>query len=318
MSKRHHRHQGNGVQDVAEAFSREDVAQALSDSDLMTPESPEAPSVPADEAEPTETPVPEVPAEETPSEIVVDQVGDMESPAEGAAPEVEDPDAEEQPEEAAPAVEPPKTEPVVAEVPVGVCPTPAEVKTSPQPVQKSEARRVTGEDVLPSTSPILKARMNIPARKTTPQGQRLASLFDDYALMMQQPTNDREELKKRVLKLYQIMTLGCPTSLRDSIIATDLVRVAFDKLAAGWGTTFKENTMFQLDYTLPGGAAAIDKLNMYWAALIQLVEAALYNKRIMFDDNRLASVLKSPIIASAISKMKANIIERNRDRPPAV
>lgn len=256
-------------------------------------------------------------------ESVEDLLDAATSPAEAPAEEVIANTATPQPEEAPAAPEKPAEPEVIKELDA---PQPAQPKVEPPkpvapaqpaavvnpPIKKGNAG-VTAEDVYPSVSPTFKKLVNIPSREHTPAGRRLKQMFDEYKAMMAVPTNDKMELKKRVMKLYQVMSIGCPASLSDAIVAQDLVRVAFDCLVEGWGTVYKDSNMFCLDYTLPGGPAAIDKLNMYWQAMIQLVEGAVEQERIMFDVDRLGIVIKNPIVTSAIAKMKANILERNKN-----
>ena len=209
---------------------------------------------------------------------------------------------------------------VVVEPQAEVAPPPS-VQPAPAPQAQAEEKaaepkkrnvpELTAEDVLPSTAPILRKRMNIPPRSHTPAGERLGKLFDEYAEMVQKPTQNPQEIKKRLMKLYQVMSIGCPASLKDAIVARDLVRVAFEKLRIGWGKYYTADSMFRLDYTLPGGPAAIDKLNMYWNAIIQLVDGAVNYKRVMFDETRLGTVLKNPAVTAAIGEMKQRIQERN-------
>ena len=169
--------------------------------------------------------------------------------------------------------------------------------------------KLMAEDVFPSRSQMM-INAGIPAKHTA-VGDRLVKFFDEYDAMVAAPTNDKLECKRRVMKLFQALQTACPAVEMHQNTANDVTRIVFDRFMKNWGTLYTDGNIFRLDYSLPGGGAAVDKLNMYFTAILELVHAARDpKKKITFDNNRLGSVLKNTSVLNAIVRMKDGITRR--------
>lgn len=167
------------------------------------------------------------------------------------------------------------------------------------------------EDVFPSRSQ-MQINAGIPAKHTA-VGDKLIKFLDEYDAMIAVPTTNKLECKHRVMKLYQALQTACPTAEMHQVTANDVTRIVFDRFMKNWGTLYNDGNLFRLDYSLPGGGPSVDKLNMYFTAILELVQAARDpQKRIMFDNGRLGSVLKNTSVLNAIVRLKDGITRRQR------
>lgn len=232
--------------------------------------------------------------------------------------EPETPVAEEQPEDSVesvvaqaleaptPAVQVPppvKEEPPVVEAPK---PPPAPVKQYHVPPKK-----VMSEDLLlgAKLSPMQKCVMS-QSQLHTPPGLKLLDMFKEYESAMSVPTTDRAEHAKRARMLSAIVQQTCPFKLKNTQVGKDLVRIFFDQLMKNWGKIYTDSTMFRLDYSL-GNPAVIDKMDIFCQAMIQLVEAATgESDHIAFQNDRLAKVIDSPAVMTAVENLRAGIEKR--------
>lgn len=169
--------------------------------------------------------------------------------------------------------------------------------------------KLMAEEVFPSRSQMM-INSGIPAKHTA-VGDRLVKFLDEYDEMVKVPSNDKLECKRRVMKLYQALQIACPTAEMHQVTANDVTRIVFDRFMKNWGTLYTDGNIFRLDYSLPGGGAAVDKLNMYFTAILELVHAARDpKKKITFDNARLGTVLKNTSILNAITRMRDGITRR--------
>lgn len=182
----------------------------------------------------------------------------------------------------------------------------------PQPKVNKHRRMIMSSELLSSGKGILaRRRMAAMRGPQTQQGVRLAALFDEYEAMMRIKTDDIAALKKRIVKLQEIMNAACAIKNEKSIRVTeDLIRVVFDRFTLGWGTLYSEATIFKRDYRL-NNPGAIDKLNAFWTAMIQLVEASTEGEKIRFDSNALALVIDNKNVMTVIRRLRESIEQRN-------
>ena len=172
------------------------------------------------------------------------------------------------------------------------------------------SRKVMSEDLLPTKlSPMQKCIMSA-QQLHTPAGLKLLDMFKEYEAAMSVRTTDRAEHAKRIRMLSAIVQQACPYKLKNTQVGKDLVRIFFDQLMKGWGTIYKDSTMFRLDYSL-GNPAVIDKMDIFTQAMIQLVEAATgESDHIAFMNDRLAKVIDSPAVMTAIENLRIGIEKR--------
>lgn len=236
------------------------------------------------------------------NEPVVEQQVEPEPPVMGVA----------LPELGAPVVEIEK-EPVVEEKaaeaePEKVAPAKEADIFTPVPPPENGVK-LMAEEVFPSRSQ-MQINAGVPAKHTA-VGDRLVKFLDEYDEMVKIPTNDKLECKRRIMKLFQALQIACPAAEMHQVTANDVTRIVFDRFMKNWGTLYTDGNIFRLDYSLPGGGAAVDKLNMYFTAILELVHAARDpKKRITFDNARLGSVLKNTSVLNAITRMRDGITRR--------
>ena len=204
-------------------------------------------------------------------------------------------------EETAPEAEPPKEE---APLPPPD-PAPAVIRQFRVP-----KKQVMSEDLYPTKiNPMLKCTMS-PAQLHTAPGLKLIEMFNEYEAAMSVRTKDHKENERRFKMLSAIVQQTCPYKLKNPQVGKDLVSIFFDRLMKGWGTIYTDNTIFRLDYTL-NNPIAIDKTDIFVGAMIQLVEAASgESDHIAFVNDRLAKVIDSPAVMTAIENLRVGIEKR--------
>jgi len=184
----------------------------------------------------------------------------------------------------------------------------------PAPVEtkqfKIPTRKVMADELLPSRlSPMQKCVMS-PNQLHTPAGLKLLEMFKEYEAAMSVRTTDRAEHAKRARMLSNIVQQTCPFKLKNTQVGKDLVMIFFDQLMKGWGTIYTDSSIFRLDYSL-GNPAVIDKMDIFVQAMIQLVEAATGNAdHIAFQNDRLAKIIDSPSVMTAIENLRIGIEKR--------
>ena len=201
----------------------------------------------------------------------------------------------------------------------------AESAAKPEPVVsagkqlKVPTEKTTASEL--SNSRLSAMQRNAMANKQvthTPAGLKLLNLFEEYKGKMSIKTNNRDELRDRIMILHRIVQTACPRKLTNRQVGADLIGILFDQLVSNWGTLFTDSNMFRLDYSLPGGPADIDKLNIFIEAMIQLVEAATgETDHIAFINERLQQVIDSEAIMIAIQNLRTGIEKRIAQRQKA-
>lgn len=201
----------------------------------------------------------------------------------------------------------------------------AESAAKPEPVisagkqLKVPTEKTTASEL--SNSRLSAMQRNAMANKQvthTPAGLKLLNLFEEYKGKMSIKTNNRDELRDRIMILHRIVQTACPRKLTNRQVGADLIGILFDQLVSNWGTLFTDSNMFRLDYSLPGGPADIDKLNIFIEAMIQLVEAATgETDHIAFINERLQQVIDSEAIMIAIQNLRTGIEKRIAQRQKA-
>lgn len=199
-----------------------------------------------------------------------------------------------------------ETEPETSE------PDAEESGTTSVPVKhyKEPARKVMSEELLPTRlTPAQKCVMS-QSQLHTPAGLKLLDMFKEYEAAMSIKTTDRYEHAKRAKMLYAIVQQACPYKLKNTQVGKDLVMIFFDQLMKGWGKIYTDSTIFRLDYSL-GQPAAIDKMDIFTSAIIQLIEAATgESDHIAFQNDRLAKVIDSPAVMTAVENLRIGIEKR--------
>lgn len=175
---------------------------------------------------------------------------------------------------------------------------------------KEPARKVMSEELLPTRlTPAQKCVMS-QSQLHTPAGLKLLDMFKEYEAAMSIKTTDRYEHAKRAKMLYAIVQQACPYKLKNTQVGKDLVMIFFDQLMKGWGKIYTDSTIFRLDYSL-GQPAAIDKMDIFTSAIIQLIEAATgESDHISFQNDRLAKVIDSPAVMTAVENLRIGIEKR--------
>lgn len=187
-------------------------------------------------------------------------------------------------------------------------------KPEPAPVEvkqfKIPKRKVMADEFLPSRlSPMQKCVMSA-QQLHTPAGLKLLDMFKEYEAAMSVRTTDRAEHAKRARMLSNIVQQTCPYKLKNTQVGKDLVMIFFDQLMKGWGKIYTDSSIFRLDYSL-GNPAVIDKMDIFVQAMIQLVEAATGNAdHIAFQNDRLAKIIDSPSVMTAIENLRIGIEKR--------
>lgn len=249
---------------------------------VMTPaEVPEPVTEPVEQAAPAEEQVPGETIEDVIAKTMAQKGELAEAPAQEAAPETPAPAAE---------------EPKAADVPVKH--------------YKEPARKVMSEELFPTRlTPAQKCVMS-QSQLHTPAGLKLLDMFKEYEAAMSIKTTDRAEHAKRAKMLSAIVQQACPYKLKNTQVGKDLVMIFFDQLMKGWGKIYTDSTIFRLDYSL-GQPAAIDKMDIFTSAIIQLIEAATgESDHIAFQNDRLAKVIDSPAVMTAVENLRIGIEKR--------
>lgn len=242
---------------------------------VMTPAEPEETATEQLESEPVET-------QETPSveSVVAQALGGDQPPSEEETP-------------------PPPTE----------APAP-EPETAGKQYKVPKTKVMSGELLSKAKLSAMQRCAMSQNQKHTPPGLKLLDMFKEYEAAMSVRTTDRKEHAKRARMLSAIVQQTCPYKLQNTQVGKDLVMIFFDQLMKGWGTIYSDSTVFRLDYSL-GQPAVIDKMDIFVQAMIQLVEAATgESDHIAFMNDRLAQVIDSPAVMTAVENLRIGIEKR--------
>ena len=277
-------------------------------------------AAPAEEQPTTPEPTGEETEPTTPSEAPAEQTAEAPAPA-----------PEEQPEEETQPPPEPVLGPEIADAPPPPEPpkpqennnapqsrqaeptTPKTVVVAEQPVASTQTERkplIMSSDLLPKGNPLVRRREAAGVAQHTAEGRRLIAKFDEYEQMCAIKTDDPKECARRIKFLSELTNLACSAmNEKSDSITTDLIKIAFDRFLTGWGTIYNEANLFKRDYAL-NNPAQIDKVNAFWVAIIQLIEAAKYQRRISFDPKALANVLKNDSVVRVIVRMRDTLVEK--------
>jgi len=278
--------------------------------------------VPAEEQSTTPEPTGEEAEPTTPSEAPAEQTAEAPAPAPEEQPKEEETQPPPEPvlgPEIADAPPPPPEPPKPQEnsnAPQSRQAEPTTPKTvvvAEQPVASTPTERkplIMSSDLLPKGNPLVRRREAAGVAQHTAEGRRLIAKFDEYEQMCAIKTDDPKECARRIKFLSELTNLACSAmNEKSDSITTDLIKIAFDRFLTGWGTIYNEANLFKRDYAL-NNPAQIDKVNAFWVAIIQLIEAAKYQRRISFDPKALANVLKNDSVVRVIVRMRDTLVEK--------
>ena len=275
--------------DEAEAQAEETQPQTVEELVQSVAAETQVPEEPAPEVPPEEP----APAEPAPAEPAPAVLPELPAPAVEVQEPVEVPEAPAEPvPEPAPA---PAAEPAVPET---------------QPAQPTERKpKVMAEDIYPTQTALDRRLHGKRPTIHTARGNKLIKLFGEYRMMMEQKLKgqyDKASMRDRAAKLLEIFNTACPRITIDQKTAADLVRITFDAINDGWGTVYSDSTLFRMDYSLPT-PGDIDRVDMFFTAIIQMVEGVAQSRTVMFDRTRLQQVINNEAIVSAMCQMRDGI-----------
>ena len=271
--------------------------------------------------------------------------GEQQAPVE-AAPEPEQPapSAEEQPKEEVPPEpepepkvevkepEPKKEASPIQEQPKPVTPPPTQpkpvvppsspavkavdlekpvepVKTAPKVVVKTKLRSTsTVVDTIKNKVNTINSGISDDLHMHTPAGRQLIRMFDEYKdICAKARKDDEQSMIKAAYKLYDIMVICCPRNgNKNAAYYAELINIVFKKLTQGYGSLFKDSTLFRMDYRLPTPTDSL-KFDTFYMAMYQLVAYAKTGAPITFNNNAVGKVLASTSAINAIVNLRRRL-----------
>ena len=242
--------------------------------------------------------------------------GEQQAPEEAATtPEEPAPAAEEQPkEEVPPAQEQPAEvkEPAKPVTPPPA-PTPAAkavdlekpvepVKTTPKVIVKTKLRTSSSTaDAIRNKVNTINSGISDDLHMHTPAGRQLIRMFDEYKEICAKARKDD------AYKLYDIMVICCPRNgNKNAAYYAELINIVFKKLTRGYGSLFKDSTLFRMDYRLPTPTDSM-KFDTFYMAMYQLVSYAKTGAPITFNNNAVGKVLMSTSALNAIVSLRRRL-----------
>ena len=256
--------------------------------------------------------------------------GEQQTPEEAATtPEEPATAAEEQPkEEVPPAQEQPaevkEPEPKKEEPPKPVTPPPAPtpaakavdlekpvepVKTTPKVIVKTKLRTSSSTaDAIRNKVNTINSGISDDLHMHTPAGRQLIRMFDEYKEICAKARKDDEQsMIKAAYKLYDIMVICCPRNgNKNAAYYAELINIVFKKLTQGYGSLFKDSTLFRMDYRLPTPTDSM-KFDTFYMAMYQLVSYAKTGAPITFNNNAVGKVLMSTSALNAIVNLRRRL-----------
>lgn len=238
------------------------------------------------------------------------------APAAEEQPKEEVPHAQEQPAEVEP--EPKKEEPPKPVTPPA--PTPAAkavdldkpvepVKTTPKVIVKTKLRTSSSTaDVIRNKVNTINSGISDDLHMHTPAGRQLIRMFDEYKEICSKARKDDEQsMIKAAYKLYDIMVICCPRNgNKNAAYYAELINIVFKKLTQGYGSLFKDSTLFRMDYRLPTPTDSM-KFDTFYMAMYQLVSYAKTGAPITFNNNAVGKVLMSTSAFNAIVSLRRRL-----------
>lgn len=261
------------------------------------------------EAAPVPEPAPA--AEEQPKEEVLPPPPENTEMVKGPEPE---PKKEEPPPPAPPKpVEPPKPvtpPPAPAAVKAVDLEKPVEpVKTTPKVVVKTKLRTSSATvDSIKNKVNMINSGISDDLKMHTPAGRQLIRMFDEYKEICANARKDDEQsMIKAAYKLYDIMVICCPRNgNKNAAYYAELINIVFKKLTQGYGSLFKDSTLFRMDYRLPTPTDSL-KFDTFYSAMYQLVAYAKTGAPITFNNNAVGKVLASTSAHNAIINLRRRL-----------
>ena len=238
------------------------------------------------------------------------------APAAEEQPKEEVPPAQEQPAEVEP--EPKKEEPPKLVTPPA--PTPAAkavdldkpvepVKTTPKVIVKTKLRTSSSTaDAIRNKVNTINSGISDDLHMHTPAGRQLIRMFDEYKEICSKARKDDEQsMIKAAYKLYDIMVICCPRNgNKNAAYYAELINIVFKKLTQGYGSLFKDSTLFRMDYRLPTPTDSM-KFDTFYMAMYQLVSYAKTGAPITFNNNAVGKVLMSTSAFNAIVSLRRRL-----------
>ena len=267
--------------------------------------------------------------------------GEQQTPAEVVSEPVSAPSAEEQPKEEVPPPPPPENQekvkgpepepkkeeppppppappkPVAPPAPAAVkavdLEKPAEpVKTTPKVVVKTKLRTSSATvDSIKNKVNMINSGISDDLKMHTPAGRQLIRMFDEYKEICANARKDDEQsMIKAAYKLYDIMVICCPRNgNKNAAYYAELINIVFKKLTQGYGSLFKDSTLFRMDYRLPTPTDSL-KFDTFYSAMYQLVAYAKTGAPITFNNNAVGKVLASTSAHNAIINLRRRLESR--------
>lgn len=149
-------------------------------------------------------------------------------------------------------------------------------------------------------------------RLHTTAGRQLIAMFDEYDKMCAKTSETDEQGQIACArKLYDIMNLCCPRRGNPNAgVYNEIIRIVFKRLSQGYGTKYKDSSLFRMDYRLPSPVESM-KFDTFWNVMYQLVESAKIGTRITFNNTTVARILNSPAAMTTIMSIRRNLEHAN-------
>ena len=305
---------GDGAEETTGTEGADNGEQQAPAEAAPTPEpAPAAEEQPKEEVPP---PPPEQPAEvkESEPEPKKEEI----PPPQPAPPAVPEPPKPEPPEPVEPpkpvTPPPPPSKPVAPPAPTAVKAVDLEkpvepVKTGPKIVVKTKLRTSSAAaDSIKSKVNTINSGISDDLHMHTPAGRQLIRMFDEYKEICSKARKDDEQsMIKAAYKLYDIMVICCPRNgNKNAAYYAELINIVFKKLTQGYGSLFKDSTLFRMDYRLPTPTDSL-KFDTFYTAMYQLVAYAKTGAPITFNNNAVGKVLASTSALNAIVSLRRRL-----------
>ena len=191
-------------------------------------------------------------------------------------------------------------------------PTPAAAPAAPKVVVKTKLRAssATTASIQRKVETINKG-ISDDLHMHTPAGRQLIRMFDEYKdICAAARKDDEQSMIKAAYKLYDIMVICCPRNgNQNAAYYAELINIVFKKLTQGYGSLFKDSTLFRMDYRLPTPQDSM-KFDTFYTVMYQLVSYAKTGTPISFNNNAVGKVLQSTSALNAILNLRRRLEAR--------
>ena len=191
-------------------------------------------------------------------------------------------------------------------------PTPAAAPAAPKVVVKTKLRAssATTASIQRKVETINKG-ISDDLHMHTPAGRQLIRMFDEYKdICAAARKDDEQSMIKAAYKLYDIMVICCPRNgNQNAAYYAELINIVFKKLTQGYGSLFKDSTLFRMDYRLPTPQDSM-KFDTFYTVMYQLVSYAKTGAPISFNNNAVGKVLQSTSALNAILNLRRRLEAR--------